>query len=149
MNAVVRLAGGKASQVINAMCDGLLAAAKSRRFRVNMDTFGNRHESGRPEGCAATCTVMKLADREFVPEEICSYELRAEAADLPDADLLQFEKAADHFREGRPAHLLRLCKVPQKHRPLLHDPWLLENGNWRKQLPRLRQFSRQLAQVGY
>jgi hypothetical protein len=39
--------------------------------------------------------------------------------------------------------------VPQKYRPLLHDPWLLENGNWRRQLPRLRQFSRKLAQVGY
>jgi hypothetical protein len=170
MNQLVERAGGKASAVIRAMCDGLEANERRDDFKIRMSTFGLAalHKCF---GCAATCAVMQISGHRFTPAVIASSRDRAKELDLDWDDVEKFEMAIDRLRAfSRPQSLMDLCEVPvgvwiealndatgRDFRDVMATyelrpesrPWLLNDHDWQEQLPIVRRFADALEAVGY
>jgi hypothetical protein len=162
VNRLIEMAGGKASLVVRAICDGLEDVPPD--FRVDMGTYGV-YSHGVCFGCAATCAVMKIAGVQFDAASVRSSDSRATEAGLSHRDLLEFEGIVDGFRSGYhvATFLQNLCRVPrevhfdvmQQFRQETYDgaykalPWSLDTVDWREELSKVRRFAELLAERGY
>jgi hypothetical protein len=101
MQSFYTLLDGKASAGVRAMIEGLREARSMEGFELNMATFGSfKVNGGICVGCAATTTVMKVANLKFRPHEIGTSASRADAVETSIHDLGRFEASIDALRQG-------------------------------------------------
>jgi hypothetical protein len=142
------------SQALQAMIDGLLEADKRPDFAVNMTTFGMVGRSGACHGCAATCTLQKLAGVQFSRDVIGRGDDRAVAVGLPFAEVAAFETAVDFARKGMLMHIFDFFKIkyPEygQRQPLWNVPeFVLTTDLWRDNLPDYQRLADELKAAGY
>jgi hypothetical protein len=143
MNQLIVDAGGKASDVIDAMIQGLQNIPEN--FKINMGTYGNSIDEV-CYGCAATCAVMRISGKTFAPGNILSSILRSKITGYSEFEEKQFERAIDELRLGNHFLLGYLVGVdlPEPNIPLDE----LETHNWGKLLPAYEAYRDQLREAG-
>ncbi len=148
MKTFKELCDNKPSVAIQAMCAGLLAQSRRKDFTVDMSAFGEV-TAGVCFGCAATCTAQRLTSVDLTAETVEARGNRARALGVDYDDLAEFEDAIDDFRRGWPNDLFDYfgC-TPETPPDPSGEPWRLETGNWRAQLPVVRAYAHRLAQEG-
>jgi hypothetical protein len=87
----------KPSEALQAMVDGLLEQSKRGDFKIDMDTYGTYDENNICCGCAATCTVQKLLNKNLDKENI-DYESHSEFFGIED--IIEFESVMNEARMG-------------------------------------------------
>jgi hypothetical protein len=137
------------SQALQAMLDGLYEQYNRHDFRIDMRVYG-AGDGGVCYGCASTCTLQKLAGKDFTTATIDTRDSRAAVLAVDANDLYIFEHAMDHARKGGCGLLFDFFEIP---RPITSDllsfPFYLTSGNWQDQVPSVRRAISLLQESGY
>ena len=116
MNFQEKVQAMKASEIVQAMVDGLKAA----HVKVSMSTFGNAHH-GICYGCAATNTLCQISGKTFTPDVIDESYNRSMFIESDLEFMLWFEHAIDNLRSGdilcynRKAEMLEIAVIPTEY----------------------------------
>jgi hypothetical protein len=143
MNKLIKAAGGKASDVLDAMIQGLKNHPKN--FEVDMDVYGE-FSNEICFGCAATCTVMQISGVTFTPYDIGDRADRAKVIKISEKDLDAFEWAIDSVRRGYMWRLEKLIKIDLPV-PIVPLP-RLSTLTWEEELPAYEAYRDQLRNLG-
>jgi len=140
------------SAALQAMVDGLREQDERKDFKVDMGTFGAPLFSarrGRADiclGCAATCTVQKIAGKNLTADIISHREYRAEVLGFDHTEFAAFERAMDQTRCGSVTELFDFFVVPQAKD--VRPSFRLLNGTWRGQLRKVEAYIKELQAQG-
>ena len=98
------------SNAIQFMLDGLRTQSKRKDFKIDMNSYGafdiikpatrNERKKIICYGCAATCAIQQIAQKNLIPGMIGDYDTRAQWLGFDEDELKQFEWALDSFRMG-------------------------------------------------
>ena len=146
MKSIKELIENKPSKAVQAMLDGLLEQSKRSDFEIHMSSFGIA-DNKICYGCAATCTVQKLAKKNLTIKNIDTTESRAAKLKFDFYELHEFELAIDDLREGDPTYLFSFCKVQAKY-PIDPD-FTLNSDDWQEQIPQIETYIKKLQDAGY
>jgi hypothetical protein len=104
----IKVIAPKAYMAVQAMIDGIRAQKRRKKtFTLQMATFGYRNSMMRMcFGCAATCALQKLANKNFVDDQIQTVLSRAEFLGFDRDQTEAFEEVINHLRCGSILHLL-------------------------------------------
>jgi hypothetical protein len=142
----------KPSEALEAMIKGLRKYSRRKNFEVNMSHFGGSSE-GICFGCAATCTVQQIINKDFTPTTIESAAIRSIALDVVKDDLDRFEYAIDNARSGMMGSLFRYFSININafdfDTELLDPGFKLGTDNWTEQLPKVRNYIKKIKALGY
>jgi hypothetical protein len=143
VNQLILAAGGKASDVIDAMIQGLRNPPKG--FVVSLDAYGKFDENVR-YGNIETLALMHVTGVILTPEEIENSKSRAKAIEHSEDDLLKFEWAIKDLRWGQLVvlEMITETRLPKPKTPLT---WL-KGDNWRQGLLAYGRYRDQLKKVG-
>ncbi len=130
----------KPSEFLQAMVDGLRAAAETPKQDICMKTFGHVDQEGVCYGCAATWALQNLAGKTLTAEQV---ELLGSTHELPTKDfygvsgrrIYDFETAIDWARKGEIGELADFCHIARKTLAPWLTRWWLTTMNWRDELP--------------
>lgn len=126
---------------LEAMCNGLEYQDSREDFTIDMCTYG---DALYPQclGCAATCALQDIAGIDFTTTTISLTRTRQEAGRFTDwEDVSEFECAINMARHGRLNALYGFCGSEEKTK---RQPWTLTTHNWKKELPKVRRFIKNL-----
>lgn len=132
----------KPSEALQAMIDGLLEQSKRKDFTIWMGSFGYVKED-MCYGCAATCAVQKIFNKNF---EVHSITSRSFLFGISFCDLKFFEIAIDAARNGRLSSLFSYFHKDFSDR--WENKWMLQDHNWREQLPLVQSAINEMKEVG-
>lgn len=153
----------KPSDAIKAMCVGLRRQSQRADFCISMGSFGDA-SFDMCYGCAATCAIQELAQRDLDVDTIIGVSKRADALGLSRRDMYAFEGLIDRVRRGvfgplfeyygMPfppgfAHIDRRALDTREQRSDYDDKWLMYSCDWEIKLPLYEELAEQLAAAGY
>jgi len=138
----------KPSDAITAMIEGLKEQSQRKDFEVDMLSFGRYFVmTDKCFGCAATCTLQKLYNKNFSKDEIFTPTYGIEG--VTQIEVQEFELMIDDFRkggeEGFKSFLLYYDApyiVPFK---MMRE---LTTGRWRNRLKEYEAYRDQLKSIG-
>jgi hypothetical protein len=128
---------------LQAMLDGLEKYDKSKKFRIDMASFGWSGSSLAGDnsrmcmGCAATCALQFLEGHTFTPHEICVRFRRESALSRPNERLIaEFEDAIDEARKANLKPLFIFCKAKSSFKYEYQYTFMRMNTeNWKAAVP--------------
>jgi len=147
----------KPSEAIFAMCDGLIEQDKREDFIIDMLSYGGVQKDFCC-GCAATCTLQKLAGKNFNTQNIAPRISRDFAihGNVCNEDLLsKFEYAIDDLRTGCVHGIYQFFSVfpDQEQSDILFEKEtklpVLNNGDWKEGIQAYLDFATALQEIGY
>ena len=121
---------------LQVMVDSLKEFDKAPDFEVYMGSWGAQRE-GICIGCAATCTIQKIAEKRLTTSVIWDCESRAKFLDFDFDDLNAFENAIDQCRSGRLEGLWAFYGTEDCPKNTF---WYLGNFEWRDNLEKVEKF---------
>lgn len=138
--SILKAIKGKPSIALQMMIDGLQEQSKRKKFQIAMGTYGSSDGERTCYGCAATCTIQKIAKKNFTHELIKQGTDRAKFINADLDELSKFELAIDLSRKGTLSHLFQFCKIPhEKIYNLRSDyDYFLGNDNWKEEIPKVK-----------
>ena len=143
----------KPSQALRAMCVGLMRQSKRPDFVVDMDAYGYIRD-GFCFGCAATATLQEIAKKNLT---VTNYHMsgtampftrvqaRSSALELDLQALFQFEGAMNCARLGDVSWLFSYFDCD---RPDITVNFRLKTDNWKRELPKVYAYIKQLEALG-
>jgi hypothetical protein len=135
----------KPSEALQAMMDGLLEQAQRSDFKIDMLTYGKYDENNICYGCAATCTVQKLLNKNLDKENI-DWDLHSEFFGIKD--IIEFERVMDWARVGDLRDLFYYFNLLDKFENDFDDMFGLETDNWKRELPKVKELIKELKEKG-
>lgn len=142
---------GKPSNALRYMVQGLLEQSKRKRFVIEMSTFGRQGYVDNTTicmGCAATCTIQKIANKNIPLKKIDATHARAASLRLDVIEVIDFESAIDGARCGNLFELFRFCKRGKVHRTQYDNKFYLDNEDWKNDIPKVRKLIKKLKSKG-
>lgn len=144
----------KPSEALQAMVDGLLKQSQRPDFRIDMSTWGRK--SGRKYkgqyicyGCAATCAVQEIADKDLSCEVVTALQLRAEALGFNGDDETNFEVAINSARIGDTNPLFGYFGIYNQPHKFNRTGIFLGTTTWRREIPNILAYIETLKAAGY
>lgn len=140
------------SEALQAMVDGLLKQNKRKTFQVDMGSFGNSFYDGNKNiccGCAATCTIQEVANKNLTAASIVCCEERADFLGFDKYDLEYFEGVIEDARCGMMNSLFdyfRLIKKANKDNIDTFPNFHLTSETWKKEIPKVRKYIKYLKE---
>jgi hypothetical protein len=147
----------KPSKAINFMVNGLERQSKRKEFQIDMDTFGYRDSVGICYGCAVSCALQELFQKDYTQNtDIKELANRCNFFNCDDYNELHyFEVAIDSVRLGSLHSLFTFCfgeltNEQKKYcdKLLLNLPEL-HTDNWENELPIYKMLIHTLETNGY
>lgn len=109
---------GKVYKALEFMLAGIESARNRADFKIDMGTFGNSvrltDNSRMCYGCAATCTIQQIANKEFKGKEIVWCVDRADYLGFNKNELDRFEEAIDSVRMADFQEIIDFCYTADK-----------------------------------
>lgn len=138
--SILKAIKGKPSIALQMMIEGLQEQSKRKNFKIAMGTFGSSDYEYTCYGCAATCTIQKMAKKNFTHELITQGTDRAKFINADLDELSRFELAIDLSRKGMLYYLFQFCKIPKKNIDVLESTYdyYLGNDNWKEEIPKVK-----------
>lgn len=124
------------------MRDGLLKQSRRKKFKIFMGTFG-QSVNDICYGCAATCTIQEIANKNFVNGEIVNTSSRAEYLHFDKYELSHFEDAIDSARAGFLSNIFSFLEkedMYHSHKDKLRytmDDFCMDGDDWKDEIPSL------------
>ena len=146
----------KISDAIGFMIEGLERVPKRSHFTLEMQTYGSFDE-GICYGCAATCTIIRMYNVKIggsaPPFSFRGSELSHGSLFLDTSvDLREFEEAINSFRLGYISPLFTYYGEGAAYRKFglneYAQKWMMDNDNWRAELPKVKAFRELLMSRG-
>jgi hypothetical protein len=136
----------KPSVALQFMVDGLKRQSLRNDFTVEMGSFGDHIKDFKCFGCAATCTIQEIAQKDFVDFNVIETTRRANFLGFDVYELSWFEGAMDFARRGKLSGIFNFCG--QQYEQPQEYPFFLTNDNWKEQIPVVQETIAQLKQQG-
>lgn len=136
------------STALQMMVDGIKEQSKRTDFIINMSTYGDADNNGICYGCAATCTIQKIAARSISINYIGSVGLRAYDLGFDEDELRWFEDAIDDARAGELGNLFNFFGLEGDHDLNYDDRFFLSNNSFECQLPYVESLIDELKENG-
>jgi hypothetical protein len=136
----------KPSEALQAMVDGLIEQAQRSDFQIDMNTYGEyNNDDDICCGCAATCTVQKLLNKNLTKENINS-DYHSEFYGIED--IKEFENVMDDARVGSLITLFDYFNLLDKFENDFDKRFCLRTDNWEKQIPKVKELIKELRDKG-
>lgn len=156
MRRKIRDVISKPSEALQAMVNGLRKQSQRPDFRIDMITYGRKGRKGTKDeglcfGCAATCTVQEIAEKDISCEVVGSEYGRAKALGFHIADERHFEDIMDYARKGTMKLLFAYFGIHGNRANRFIEvtlPWLNTN-NWKNKLKYYEKYIKRLQKAGY
>ena len=133
MESIRELIQSKPSIALQAMVDGLREQSKRKNFKVDMRTFGEGKYLNNPVmcyGCAATCTLQKIAGKNLTVDNINVNLDRAQFLKFELTELRRFEFAICDASIGLLYGLFYFCRIDTAAlNKISYDGFRLSNNN--------------------
>ena len=157
----------KPSQAIRAMVVGIRQQSRRKKFVVNMTTYGLAGRDGICYGCAATCTIQKLARKNFKPKDLSSKivnglihppfltreNVAAEWGNTTRAVVSKFEHVINEVRQGRLKQLFEFFElggcIPPYITYYIGKDYVLLDGDYLRNLPNFLKLAARLEKDGF
>ena len=139
---------GKPSTALQHMVNGLLKQSQRKKFEVSMGTYGMARK-GICYGCAATCTIQNIANKNLSVEFIKDHKKRAKELKIEEHEILRFEYVMNRARLGELFPLFTFCNMRENHHRDFDYRFSLRDYNWEDELPKVRKTISQLRKAGY
>lgn len=136
----------KPSEALRAMVDGLIEQSKRKDFVIDMINWGSK-VNGVCYGCAATCTIQKLAGVNFDSDEIGDTETRAVVLGFDRDELNNFENSIEDVRSGLVLSLFIFFDMPPKNE--YDNRWYMHDDDWLSQIPVIEATIKEMQEAGY
>jgi len=144
MESIKELIQSKPSIALQAMVDGLREQSKRKDFEIRMSTFGHS-DNKYCYGCAATCAIQKIANKNLSRENIIVYGQRAKFLNFDPIELNSFELAIDDARIGYLNRLFNFCGTAAALNKLsYYGLFELSTNDWEEQLPKVELLIKEL-----
>ena len=148
------------SEALEAMLQGMEEQSQRTDFKIQMTSFG--YTDGYKKiccGCAATCTIQKLAGKNFTYNQggyILSPTGRAAFLDFDKKELNDFEDVIDRARKGGFIGLFRFyyplfnpSDIPEILAGIDYEDFYLSSADWQDQTGTLQQIIEAFKLHGY
>jgi hypothetical protein len=136
----------KPSEALQAMVDGLLEQSQRSDFKIDMNIFGKYDSYDNIcYGCAATCTVQKLLNKNLTKENI-NMNLHSEFYGIED--ICKFESVMNDARGGYLERLFEYFDLSDKFEDDFDNRFWLETDNWQEELPEVNELIKELKEKG-
>ena len=142
MESIKQLIQNKPSIALQAMVDGLKEQSKRKDFKIRMTTFGESNNKF-CYGCAATCTLQKIAGKDLTADNIGLTNDRATFLKFDPIELKSFELAIDEAREGCLYELFNFCGTAVLNK-ISYYGFRLKTDDWEEQLPIVEKLIKEL-----
>lgn len=148
----------KPSRALQLMVKGLQEQSRRKYFRIDMSSFGHSSRISYTTnkricvGCAATCAIQKLAEKNLNVNNIEWVTSRARALRFKVEELESFEIAIDYARAGYPEELFYFFDIEppvEVVNYLRKNPFRFGNTNWEKEIPIVEKIITFLKENGY
>ena len=136
------------------MIDGLEKQSKRDGFEIDMESFAY-YADDMCFGCAATCTVQKIAGTNLPADNAGAVDFQFEAVELGFDNLTElrdFENAIDDARRGILKSLYKFYEKKDVGIDIEDDDYELismETHNWEEQIPFVEDTIIKLQEIGY
>lgn len=150
---LIRTIVPKISDALQAMVDGLRKQSKRSDFKISMGTYGssvltNEDEDEGPNnpyicyGCAATCAVQEIAQKDLTCEDLLSEDRNDQAIALGfyKQDIYEFESAINQARMGYLIEMAVYYKIPYHYLPPTDNRWSMRDSTWEIELPKVEAY---------
>ena len=148
------------STALQYMVDGLLKQSKRKGFMINMETFGELEDidTGKKSkqiciGCAATCAIQQLANKNLNKENIQYLARRAKYLGFDYVELDAFEMALDKFRYADFTYLFNFFGISGSRSMVWqyekNYTYKLTTNSWKLILPEVKKLIEQLKSNGH
>jgi hypothetical protein len=134
----------KPSEALQAMVDGLLEQSQRSDFQIYMNTYGEYDSyDDICHGCAVTCTVQKLLNKNLTEENIYSYS-HSEFFGIDDIRI--FESVMDDARMGYLVSLFEYFNLLDKYHHSFDKRFWLRTDNWQEEIPKVKELINELKE---
>ena len=136
----------KPSKALECMIEGLIKQSWRTDFVIDMRNYGCI-KGGICFGCAATCTIQQIANKNFNSSVITSLRSRAKFLNFSPEELNEFEIAMDYARSGYlPCLFLFLGFACE--RDIWCNRWFMTSGGWEQEIPKIRKAIQEMKEQG-
>lgn len=146
----------KPSEALGYMIQGLLEQNNRRGFIINMTTFGEKNDRTTCIGCAATCAIQKIMNKDYSPATIDKLDTRAQYLEIIPTDLMDFENAIDQARRVNLQDLfvyfdmhLEYCHFEVRLKGFHNFVLSLQTRTWKENLWRFQILQQYLKFIGH
>lgn len=146
--SILKTIKGKPSVALKHMVTGLLKQSRRRNFEIAMSVFGIANDKT-CFGCAATCAVQNIANKNYPPASINHICDRSDYLNIIQEELKKFERAINCARLGELEPLFDFCGINDINVSKFETNFHLCDDDWKKQIPTVKETIAALKKAGY